>query len=84
MPQEVVASLERLDGSKAIAQTKFFGTRGLQATLQISRCGQIENAITASKVVGRGQGPVGNSMRDVEAPSFVLCGSDRGSRSDQL
>ena len=70
MPQEVVASPERLDGSKAIAQTKFFGTRGLQATLHISRCGEIENAITTSTVVGRGQGPVGNSMRECRSTDF--------------
>jgi hypothetical protein len=71
MRQEVLISPERLDGSRAIAQNEaLFGPRGLQATLQISRCGEIENAITASEVVSLGQGPVGNSMRKCRSTEF--------------
>jgi hypothetical protein len=70
MPEEVLVSPESRDGSKAIAQTRFFGTRGLKTALQISRCGQIENAITASKVVGRGQKPVGISIRECRSTDF--------------
>ena len=70
MLREVLVAQERLDGSRAIAQTKFFGTRGFQAALQISSCGEIENAITASEVVSLGQGPVGNSMRKCRSTEF--------------
>ena len=71
MLQEVLVSPERLDGSRAIAQNEaLFGPRGLQATLQISRCGEIENAITASEVVSLGQGPVGNSIRECRSTEY--------------
>jgi hypothetical protein len=71
MLQEVLVSPERLDGSRAIAQNEaLFGPRGLQATLQISRCGEIENAIAASEVVSLGQGPVGNSIRECRSTEY--------------
>jgi hypothetical protein len=82
MLQEVLVSPERLEGSRAIAQAKFFGARGLQVTLQISRCGEIENAITASKVVTSAKGRSGIRCANVEAPTFG--DSDREKRSDQL
>ena len=74
MLREVLVAQERLDGSRAIAQTKFFGTRGFQAALQISSCGEIENAITASKVVNLG---LGSSMRECRN-RLALCATRTG------